>query len=142
MGTQSVRHITCGLCSSMPQFETPKQSPTKPPRHMLQLVGRLRRSRQKAWHDLCWELYIILVVHKRDVCPQGSHFLLCMVTGKMIQIGGPITVLHNRRRLIQFQWLHGLSEQSVLGLHDLRTCLPVTFIHRKHCRKMFYKITL
>jgi hypothetical protein len=24
---------TCGLCSSLPQYETAKQSPTKPPRH-------------------------------------------------------------------------------------------------------------
>jgi len=47
-----------------------------PPRHLLQQVGVLRRSHQQAGHDLRWELYSILVVHKRDVCPQGSCFLM------------------------------------------------------------------
>lgn len=72
------------------------------------------------------------------MCVPKVHVSYCArLLESVIQIGGPIAVLHNRWHLIQSQWLHDLSKQSVLGLHDLWTCLPVTFIHREHCRKMF-----
>jgi hypothetical protein len=56
----------------------------------------------------------------------------------VIKIGGTTAVFHNKLRLVQSQWLHDLSEQPVLGLHDLWTCLPVTFTHSGHRRKLFY----
>ena len=60
----------------------------------------------------------------------------------VIQIGGTTAVFHNKLRLVQSQWLRNLSEQSVLGLHDIQTFLPVTFTHEEHSRKMFITITL
>lgn len=73
------------------------------------------------------------------MCVPKVHVSYCeWLLESVIQVGGPFAVFHNRRCLAQSQWLHDLSEQSVLGLHYLWTCLPVTFTHREHMRKMFY----
>jgi hypothetical protein len=75
-GKQFVMHTTRVVSAAHCHNLRGQQSPTVPSRHLLQQEGVLLGSRQQAWHDLRWELYSILVVHKRDVCPQGSCFLL------------------------------------------------------------------
>jgi hypothetical protein len=40
--------------------------------------------------------------------------------------------------LVQSQLLRDLSEQSVLGLHDLWTCLPVTYPQGTQQKNVYY----
>lgn len=73
------------------------------------------------------------------MCPPRVHVSYCeWLLESTIQTGGTTAVFHNKLHSVQSQWLHDLSEQSVLGLHDLWTGLPVTFIHREHSRKMLH----
>jgi len=135
-GTQFVTHATRVVSVAHRHNLRAKQRPTKPP--------DVCCSKRVCWGDLMNEHSTIYAGRctafwwfTNVMCFSTVHVSYCeWLLESVIQIGGPFAVFHNRWCLVEN--FSDLSQQSVLGLHDLWTCLPVTFTHKEHCRKKFY----